>query len=305
MDTAATPRRRPATCRTLAPARAYLPAIPTEAAVLGTLVRASPSRRGAPAGCGQTHLPAVPAGLLIWVQAEPAQPPGAPAPSQAALPAGLYLSGPRERPQTLTHAPDADLTVVMLRPEAWHARTHTDWAAWKDRLVPACEWCGAAASPLTRGVQACMSGQERARAVESLLHEGDDVSSGAGGNSGLLGWWQGLDARLAQRSVGERQRERLARAWTGLPPRMLRAQARAEAALVHAAALLRRNQLDWREVALLAGYTDQPHLCRETRRLTGFSPVQLMRGMLGDEAFWVYRAWAMARLGGSGPGWAG
>jgi AraC-like DNA-binding protein len=86
---------------------------------------------------------------------------------------------------------------------------------------------------------------------------------------------------------------------------MLRAQARAEAALVHAAALLQRNQLDWREVALLAGYTDQPHLCRETRRLTGFSPVQLMRGMLGDEAFWVYRAWAMARLGGSGPGWAG
>lgn len=39
-------------------------------------------------------------------------------------------------------------------------------------------------------------------------------------------------------------------------------------------------------------YANQSHLCRETRRLTGFSPDELRRRIHGDEGFWLYRLWA-------------
>ena len=299
MDIAVAPRLRPAAdCRALAPARAWLRDAPARAAVLGTLTRPSAGPHGAPPGCGRTHLPAMAAALLIRVRAGTVQRPDAPGQGEPALGPGLYLSGPRERPHTLVHAPEAELTLVALRPQAWRARMHTDWTALKERLVPAQEWCPLAYGPQAQDLQACLAGEDPVQALEAMLRASSKAMPAAPDGEGLRGLWQGLGSDLAQRPVGERQRQRLARAWTGLTPRMLRSQARAEAALVHGAALLQRGQLDWRQVALLAGYSDQSHLCRETRRLTGFSPVQLMQGMLGDEAFWVYRAWALARLGG-------
>jgi hypothetical protein len=306
MDAAIARHPHPATCQALAPAQGWLPPFPARSAVLGTLVRPSPGRHGVPQACALTHLPALPAVLLIWVQGGAARPPGALAWGAQGLPAGLYLSAPRERPQTLVHAPDAALTLLLLRPDAWRARMRTDWSSVKDRLLPEHEWCqgaGAAAWPAALGAQASLPTHDLAQAMQAFLQEVPHAAptERAHDRGGPRSWWPALDARLAQHPVGDRQRERLSRTWTGLTPRMLRAQARAEAALLHAAALRRRGQLDWRQVALLAGYTDQPHLCRETRRHTGFSPVQLMHGMLGEEAFWVYRAWTLARLERMGP----
>jgi AraC-like DNA-binding protein len=39
-------------------------------------------------------------------------------------------------------------------------------------------------------------------------------------------------------------------------------------------------------------YADQSHLCRETRRMTGFSPDDLRRRIGSEEAFWAYRLWS-------------
>ena len=347
MDSAPAAGDHPAGCQALAWARAYLPEGPGAAAVLGTLVRHSPGSlpghlRGhlaadsatpwaGPVAPGRTHLPALPAGLLIWVQADHAPAlarcaPGGLQPGESFLAPGLYLSGPRERPQTLVHAPGADLTLAILRPEAWAGPLAAGWSAMRERIValdpPEKPTRGLTSLPAMHGLDGTLRGRARAQAVEAMLlaahtgawaqaHADTDTHARAypsapvpgregpsppGRSAGLAGWWQALDAQLVRRPVGQRQRERLARAWTGLAPSRLRAHARAEAALLHAAALLRSGQLDWRQVALLAGYTDQPHLCRETRRLSGFSPVQLMRGMLGEDPFWIYRAWALARL---------
>lgn len=41
-----------------------------------------------------------------------------------------------------------------------------------------------------------------------------------------------------------------------------------------------------------SGYADQSHLCREVRRVTGFSPEELYRRIQEDEGFWSYRLWA-------------
>ena len=51
------------------------------------------------------------------------------------------------------------------------------------------------------------------------------------------------------------------------------------------------GEVNWAEVADEAGYTDQSHLCRATRRFTGFSPQALARRIAEDETFWTYRVW--------------
>jgi AraC-like DNA-binding protein len=81
------------------------------------------------------------------------------------------------------------------------------------------------------------------------------------------------------------------KAWAGLPLRELRAASRAEAAFLQVAATQHDPGFEWAGVAADAGYADQSHLCRETRRLTGFSPEDLRRRMETDEAFWAYRVW--------------
>jgi AraC-like DNA-binding protein len=46
------------------------------------------------------------------------------------------------------------------------------------------------------------------------------------------------------------------------------------------------------ELADASGYADQPHLCREVKRATGFSPDEFLRRLREDESFWAYRLWA-------------
>jgi AraC-like DNA-binding protein len=103
-------------------------------------------------------------------------------------------------------------------------------------------------------------------------------------------WTEALALRAATSGAGRslRQMERRIRAWAGLPLRELRAMSRAEAAFLRRAA---QDEEPWSSVALDAGYSDQSHLCRETRRLTGFSPEVLSRRIESDESVWVYRLW--------------
>lgn len=65
MDIAVARQTHPATCQALAPAQGWLPPLPARSAVLGALVRPSPGRYGVPQACALTHLPALPAMLLI------------------------------------------------------------------------------------------------------------------------------------------------------------------------------------------------------------------------------------------------
>ncbi|QDL53241.1 hypothetical protein [Rhodoferax aquaticus] len=38
-------------------------------------------------------------------------------------------------------------------------------------------------------------------------------------------------------------------------------------------------------------YSDQSHLIRTTRRITGFTPEALGKGIQHHESFWAYRLW--------------
>jgi AraC-like DNA-binding protein len=45
------------------------------------------------------------------------------------------------------------------------------------------------------------------------------------------------------------------------------------------------------ELALDEGFSDQAHLSRATKRVTGFSPSEFAVRYLEDESFWLYRLW--------------
>jgi len=107
-------------------------------------------------------------------------------------------------------------------------------------------------------------------------------------------WAQALALRAATSAAGRslRQAERRIKQWAGIPMRELRGFGRAEQAFFRgmsdgAAA----GKPRWAELAETSGYADQSHLCRETRRITGFTPDELYRRIAEDEGFWSYRLW--------------
>lgn len=106
-------------------------------------------------------------------------------------------------------------------------------------------------------------------------------------------WTEALAVRAATSAAGRslRQLERRIKAWAGLPMRELRAVSRAESAFYAVAAAEGGGGVNWAEIAAGSDYADQSHLCRETRRLTGFSPEDLRRRIATEEAFWAYRLW--------------
>lgn len=72
--------------------------------------------------------------------------------------------------------------------------------------------------------------------------------------------------------------ERRIRQWAGQPLRELRGLGRAERAFFEAMASDGEAASPvWSELALNEGYSDQSHLCRDSRRITGYSPVQLAK----------------------------
>lgn len=110
-------------------------------------------------------------------------------------------------------------------------------------------------------------------------------------------WSQGLAMRAATLGFGRslRQVERRVKQWAGQPLRDLHTIARLELVLFDVLAALERNELNWADVAADGGFSDQAHLCRQVRKLTGFSPDDMQRRIFQDEALWFYRLWSGIR----------
>ena len=106
-------------------------------------------------------------------------------------------------------------------------------------------------------------------------------------------WMQALAVRDATSASGRslRQIERRVKAWAGVPMGELRAVSRAERAFLAVADSDAESTVNWAEFAAETGYADQSHLCRETRRLPGFSSEELMWRSETEKAFWPYRLW--------------
>ncbi|MGV2980766.1 helix-turn-helix domain-containing protein [Camelimonas sp. ID_303_24] len=89
--------------------------------------------------------------------------------------------------------------------------------------------------------------------------------------------------------AGPRRKQRLVKDWTGQSLRDLQLYARVENAMSYGAEMSDKKGLNLAAVAAETGFSDQSHLGRDVRRVTGLPPAKLNELIQRDEAFWIYR----------------
>lgn len=281
----------------------WLPRASLSACLRGAMVRSTVGHALSPAQ-RINRFPATPLCSLSWwfegrseylVPERPDAMAGLDSPRQA-IHGRWVLAGPQTRPSTSFCAAPTHGMMVMFMPDALHQLTGVETEALTDRRVDAQtvlppDWiamCDAVQHGpddaarleyleefLEPRWQACRPQQPR-----QVQRYGD--------------WAVHLAQRAALSAPGRslRQLERRIKRWAGLPLRELRGFGKAEQAFFDTiAAEAAAGSVNWADVAAGAGYADQSHLSRVTRRITGYAPQALYRGIYGEEAFWPYRIW--------------
>jgi AraC-like DNA-binding protein len=207
----------------------------------------------------------------------------------------VYFGGPQTRPTVSRNSAEGHGLMVMLLPDAVHAMTGLNPGDWVNRWEPLETALGPDWRALGDAVLAAPDDTSRVAQIEAFLAPRWQAQRPPGAVAGLQhvqDWAHGLALRAASSGVGRslRQIERRIKGWSGLPLRELRGFARSEQAFFRALAD-GEGPVRWTDVAADAGYADQSHLCRETRRVTGFAPAELRRRIAEDEGFWIYRVW--------------
>lgn len=210
-------------------------------------------------------------------------------------PGQVVFGGAHTGPSLSWNPGPAHGMMVMLMPDALHLMTGIEPQQWLNRLVDARQVLPASWWPMFDAVQHAPDDDARVALLESFL---DPLWQAARPAQMVPGpryhdWAEGLALRAATSSTGRslRQVERRIRQWAGQPLRELRGVSRGERAFFEALAANEAGSLRLSDVALASGYTDQSHLSRETRRMTGFAPQQLQRQIIEEEGFWAYRIW--------------
>lgn len=212
------------------------------------------------------------------------------------MPGRWVLGGPHTQPTCSWCPGPVHAMMVLLMPDAFHQLTGLEPEALTNRIVDAEAVLPPDWLPMLHDVQAAPDDATRLARLEAFL-----APRWAACRHPLplqahryADWATHLAQRAAVSGPGRslRQWERRVKRWAGLPMRELQVLARSEQAFFQAAdAHVQGDAVRWAEVAADTGYADQAHLCRVSRRITGFSPEALRRGMAEDEAFWPYRLW--------------
>lgn len=281
-------------------ARLYLPRPSLAHCLRGTLVR---DTRGVTLADSQrfNFFPASPyCGITWFLEGESLELPDGTrsygeAPRQA-YPSRILFSGPFSRPYVSWSKGPLYCFMLGWMPQAAQALLGVDPGAYANRVVAAEEvlspewldWC--------HRVRDAEDDQARVQLIESTLEPQWHTArpdEGLPGSQLVEDWAQHLAVRAANSGLGRslRQMERRIKQWTGMPLRELKGLGKLERAFFETLVAMETGTDKWSDVAEEAGYADQSHLCRQTRRLTGFAPDDLRRRIAEDEGFWAYRVW--------------
>lgn len=215
---------------------------------------------------------------------------------RADYPGRWVLAGPHTRPSTSYCAAPTHAMMVMFMPDALHLLTGLEPETFTNRLVDAQtvlphDWIA-----MCEAVQHQPDDAARMDCLEAFLEPRwqacrptQPLQAQRYGD-----WTVHLAQRAAMSAAGRslRQLERRIKRWAGLPLRELRGFGKAEQAFFDIiTADAAQGSVKWADVAVGAGYSDQSHLCRVSRRMTGYAPQALYDGIYGEEAFWAYRIW--------------
>jgi AraC-like DNA-binding protein len=203
----------------------------------------------------------------------------------------IHVSGPCPRPLVSWSAGPILAMSLGIYPDAWSALTGTDAAKSMDRHVSLEVALSAELFRIFRHVLEigdCRDGlavlQDQLEPLWRKARPKNDIASRRIGD-----WTRALVARAAVSGLGKspRQIQRRIRAWTGQTRRQLRLHARVETLFARTRAA--RSGLDLAKIAAEAGYSDQSHMGREVRRITGESPARINRLIQTEERYWCYR----------------
>jgi AraC-like DNA-binding protein len=219
-----------------------------------------------------------------------------PHPGYSAQP--CLLHGPFTEPSRTRNNGPVCVIYLLFYPDAFAALTGIDPGSLLNKVVDARDVLPEDWVRWGPTLAALPDNQARMDAVEAFLRPRwhGELAKRAPGRR-FAEWAAALALRAATSSTGRsvRQVERRIKAWVGLPMGEIRAVSRAENVLLAAVATASPGStaaaVKWAEVAVETDYADQSHLCREIRRITGFSPEQLLQLVISDPAFWCYRIW--------------
>lgn len=244
----------------------------------------------------ENYFPATPLVSLFWWaegSSEWLATPGFSVPPPDRRHAPVLFGGPFTLPSHTRNPGEMCAFKLLMLPDAFTALTGVALDRHVNRIVDARELLPPDWRDWAEAMSAAPDDAARLQRLEAfLLPRWQALGTQRPGHR-YADWTQALAVRAATSAAGRslRQLERRIKAWAGVPMRELRAVSRAETAFYAVAAAEGRPGFNWADIAAEADYADQSHLCRETRRLTGFSPEELRRRMQAEEAFWAYRLW--------------
>lgn len=203
----------------------------------------------------------------------------------------IYLSGPQTSASVIWNPSRVVSLSVGFYPASFAALSRCDVSSLVDRTVPLSRIADDdIVDAFTRAL-----GAGSPRAAFDLLQDDIERRQQTGRLSGEdLGrrvgdWVHGIGRRAFGDgpSLSARQAERRIKKWTGYSRRKLQFYLRAERLLEQTLAI-GRAEPRWSAISYDAGFSDQSHMIRDMRRLTGFNPKSLV-GRLEEEPFWCYR----------------
>ena len=205
----------------------------------------------------------------------------------------IVFSGPFTEPVMSSNPGQVNALMLSLMPGAVHLLTGIDIAPYANRMVAFDQVFDVSWQAMAHRVQQASDHAQRIALIEEFI---EPLWQAARARNGLHAtWFRDCLNGLALRAVtsgwvrGARQLERRFKTWTGLPMSRLRAFQRSEKCFYDAYAAYESGKLSFAEEATKAGFADQAHLCRESRRVTGLSATELVEKILHEESYWPYR----------------
>jgi AraC-like DNA-binding protein len=206
------------------------------------------------------------------------------------------LSGPHTVPSLTRNIGAVHGMMVFLMPDALHAMTGIALPDLVNRFMPFAQVFDTDWQRMAEAVLAAPDDSARIAVLEAFLLPRWQACRERGqvNTPRYYDWMHGLATRAALSGVGKstRQLERRIKQWSGQSLQRLRGFARAETSFFEMRDATDRETFNWAEIAFNTGFSDQAHMCREIKRITGFSPDEVRRSIATKESFWIYRLWA-------------
>ncbi|GHD79643.1 helix-turn-helix domain-containing protein [Vogesella fluminis] len=208
------------------------------------------------------------------------------------------VSGPFTRPSCSHAAPDTYGMMLLFPPDAFAALTGIEPGELLnrftgfDKLLPA-DW-----QDFCRAVMQAAGDEARLLLIETFIGQRWPQVRPAQSRLSRINqdWAQHLALRASLSGIGRsaRQIERRIKQWSGQSLRELQGLGRAERVFLASVADGLHGEVSMSALAAEYGYSDQSHLIRQSRRITGFTPGEMRERLYCDEGFWAYRLWGFA-----------